>query len=391
MSRVWQQWAATLIGLLFLAVWVSDAHSQTDRAPELSKQSIARIISHGPWPEPIPADPGNRYSGDPQSEAIGAQLFRDPTLSANGQISCASCHIEKHGFAEPLARAKGLATHDRNTQGLLNVGMQRWFGWDGGTDSLWAASLRPMLSPIEMGATIDQLAKTLRAKPAFIQWLQKQQPADPNDEQIAVAAAMAIGAWMRTLRSPKTAFDEFRDALASGDAARIAKARQTYPASAQRGLAFFVGPGRCQFCHFGADFSNGEFHDIGRPFIVEKGRVDPGRYRGIQRLRKDPFNLLGQFSESPTSGEQAKTRTVVLNRNTWGQWRTPSLRNLAQTAPYMHDGSLATLDDVIQYYSTIDLDRLHTDGESLLRPLQMSDAEVADLKAFLLSLSVAQP
>lgn len=358
---------------------------------DLSPEEIAAVVSHGPWPPPQARDPTNRASGDRQAIALGERLFADAALSGSGTLSCASCHDPARGFTDGRPRARGASMLDRNTQGLLDVSTWRWFGWDGGTDSLWAATLRPLLSPSEMASDPARIAGRLRGDPAAMQLVARLFGPAAGDERVAVAAAKAIAAWLETLRSPRTAFDEFRDALARGDAAQAAR----YPAAARRGLKLFLGRGNCRACHVGPSFSNGEFHDVGRPFVVAPGRVDPGRHAGIRRVRADPYNLLGAFNDerdTPPERQRAlQTRTVVLQHRNWGEWRTPTLRGLLATAPYMHDGSLPTLHDVVRHYSELDFDRLHADGESLLRPLNLSPREIDDLVAFLQTLSPARP
>lgn len=358
---------------------------------DLSPEEIAAVVSHGPWPPPQARDPTNRASGDRQAIALGERLFADAALSGSGTLSCASCHDPARGFTDGRPRARGASMLDRNTQGLLDVSTWQWFGWDGGTDSLWAATLRPLLSPSEMASDPARIAGRLRGDPAAMQLVARLFGPAAGDERVAVAAAKAIAAWLETLRSPRTAFDEFRDALARGDAAQAAR----YPAAARRGLKLFLGRGNCRACHVGPSFSNGEFHDVGRPFVVAPGRVDPGRHAGIRRVRADPYNLLGAFNDerdTPPERQRAlQTRTVVLQHRNWGEWRTPTLRGLLATAPYMHDGSLPTLHDVVRHYSELDFDRLHADGESLLRPLNLSPREIDDLVAFLQTLSPARP
>lgn len=358
-------------------------------ATGFSPDEVAKILSHGPWP-PAPArDPTNRASGNPAAIALGARLFRDPRLSRGSAISCAGCHDPARGFTDGRPRAVGLALHDRNTQGLLNAGLQRWFGWDGGADSLWAASIRPLLAPGEMGSSAAAVAAVVRGDPglaaAHAKAFRRAAPVEAlDDETLLVDVAKAIAAWVETRVSPRTPFDDFRDALARGDATAAAR----YPADARRGLAIFIGRGNCNVCHHGAAFSNGEFHDVGIPFVVGPGRVDPGRHAGIRRLREDPFNLLGRWNdETPgATARSARTRHVTLQHRNWGEWRTPGLRGLSRTAPYMHDGRLATLRDVVRHYATLDEDRLHADGEALLKPLNLSEREIDDLVAFLRSL-----
>ncbi|MCM5570229.1 hypothetical protein M6I34_06890 [Burkholderiaceae bacterium FT117] len=368
-------------------------HAAGGIAAGFTEAEIATILSHGPWPPAPRRDPTNRLSGDPDAIALGRELFFDPGLSRDGRISCASCHDPAKGFTDGLPRAIGLERHDRNTQGLHDLALQRWFGWDGGADSLWSASIRPILSPLEMGADAATVAARLRERLGAAERLaerladrQAGREAAATDEALLVDAGKAIAAWLETLVSPRSPFDEFRDALARGDEATM----RTYPAPALRGLKLFVGRGNCSVCHAGPAFTNGEFHDIGRPFLVERGRVDPGRHAGIRRLQADPYRLTGRWNDQPPAEGPAdaslRTRTVVLQHRNWGEWKTPGLRGLRATAPYTHDGSLATLRDVVGHYSELNLDRLHADGEALLRPLKLSDEEIDDLVAFLESL-----
>jgi cytochrome c peroxidase len=182
--------------------------------------------------------------------------------------------------------------------------------------------------------------------------------------------------------SGRSPFDDFRDALAAGDFSSIKK----YPEAAQRGLRIFVGRGNCTACHVGPAFTNGEFHDTGVPFFI-KGGVDPGRHGGLKKLVANPYNLLGEHSDDRSGRTAVKTRQVAIEHRNFGEFKVPSLRNVAQTAPYMHNGSLATLEDVVRHYSEINPDRLHSDGEAILKPLRLSAAESADLVAFLDSLT----
>jgi cytochrome c peroxidase len=109
------------------------------------------VLSHGPWPPAFVADRSNRVSGNPAAIDLGERLFFDRRLSANGEVSCARCHVPERDWTDGEARALGLARVDRNTPSIVNVRLQRWFGWDGANDSLWAQSIRPLLDAREMG------------------------------------------------------------------------------------------------------------------------------------------------------------------------------------------------------------------------------------------------
>lgn len=350
-------------------------------------QERQKILSHGPWPVTPAADPGNELSGLLWAENLGKLLFNEQALSANKSLACSSCHQESLGFSDGQPVATGVKPHFRNTLGLLNSGNQRWLGWDGGADSLWAAALRPLLSDIEMGGTIKSIASSLRSLPYYLSSIQhsteKWELYTRTDEMLVITAAKAIAAYNRTLLSGETAFDHFRAAIKAEDLA----AQQNYPEAAKRGLRTFIGDANCQVCHFGPQFSNGEFHDIGRPFFVDVGVVDSGRYSGIERVRQDRYNLAGPFNGTLDDREILKTRSVKLSQSNFGQWRTPSLRNLSSTAPYMHDGSIQTLREVVDTYADIDITRLHTKGEAILKPLTLSDSERDDLVEFLKTLS----
>jgi cytochrome c peroxidase len=395
------------LGTVLAGCTVLSSPRHVGQALGLDDDAVHAILAHGPWPparEPGPADgspgaridPSNRGSGDAQAVALGRRLFADPRLSSDGRIACASCHDAARAFTDGRPRAIGLGRHDRNTIGLLDTAGQRWYGWDGGTDSLWAASIRPILTAHEMNGSAASVAALVATDPA-LRDAHRRAFGEPGDDPQRVLADVgkALAAYLETLVSPRTPFDDFRDALAIGDL----RAARRYPESARRGLALFVGRGRCTVCHAGPRFSNGEFHDVGRPFLVEPGRVDPGRHAGVRRVIADPFNQLGRHVDRPARAPQAgtarpsqddtvglATRTVRLEHRNWGEWKTPSLRSLRHTAPYMHDGSLATLPEVVRHYAELDPDRLHADGESLLRPLGLTDAERADLVAFLESL-----
>jgi cytochrome c peroxidase len=342
------------------------------------------ILRHGPWPAPWSRDPSNRASGNPLAIDLGERLFFEPRMSPSGKVLCATCHVPYRGWQDGRARAFGLAEADRNTQSLLDVRYQRWFGWDGAGDSLWAQSIRPMLDAREMGGSQAQAAALVRGDAELACRFEKVFGAPPAaaDEPVLAGIGKALAAFQETLVSGRSPFDEFRDALSRSDFSSMKK----YPEAAQRGLRIFVGRGNCGACHVGPAFSNGEFHDTGVPFFIKSG-ADAGRHGGIRKLEANPLNLLGAYNDDRSGASAIKTRQVELQHRNFGEFKVPSLRNVAQTAPYMHNGSFATLADVVRHYSEIDPDRLHSDGEAILKPLRLSAGESADLVAFLESLS----
>ena len=349
-----------------------------------TEAEVRAIAAHGPWPPAFAADPSNRASGDAAAIELGERLFFDRRLSADGEQSCARCHIPERNWTDGLPRARGLALVERNTPSIANVRVQHWFGWDGGNDSLWSQSIRPIVDPRELGMRAETLAALVRGDPDLACRYRKVFGRIPGeDEAVLVGVGKALAAFQETRVSGRTPFDEFRDALLKGDASGIA----AYPEPAKRGLAIFVGRGRCNLCHLGPAFTNGEFHDTGIPFFLGRGQVDRGRHAGIRKLRDSPFNLLGPYNDDAQRSTAVGTRHVRLEHRNFGEFRTPSLRNLAVTAPYMHNGSLATLREVVEHYSTVSPDRLHADGEAILRALHLSAQESRDLVAFLETLS----
>ncbi|MCL4798386.1 MAG: hypothetical protein KJ025_02295 [Burkholderiales bacterium] len=360
-------------------------------ATGLTGPEVRRVLQHGPWPQPVLRDPSNRASGQPDAIALGRRLFFDRRLALDGALSCAACHVPGRAFTDGRARARGRALLDRNTPSVLNVGLARWFGWDGAADSLWLQSVKPIVHPLELAADAAHVARLIRADPALACRYERAfgaaRLAGADAEALLVDAGKALAAFLETLVTGRTPFDEFRDALARGDAAAAA----AYPAAARRGLALFVGRGNCSFCHFGPAFTNGEFADVGVPYFVAPGRVDPGRHGGIRQLLADPRNLLGPYSDDASGAAASRTRHVALEHRNFGEFKVPGLREVARTAPYMHDGRLATLRDVVRHYSELDEDRLHADGERILRPLRLTPQESEDLVAFLESLSARAP
>ncbi len=352
---------------------------------DFSPAEIARIARHGPWPPAPVRDASNRVSGDPLAARLGASLFVDKRLSSDGTLSCASCHDPAKAWTDLRAVSLGRGALERNAPTLFDLAGRRWFGWDGASDSLWAASLRPILAPRELAGSIGATAALLRADPALSRCYAAafaRAPADVDDTTLAVDAAKALAAFQETLTSARTPFDDFRDALVRGDSTAASR----LPLAAQRGARLFVGRGNCALCHLGPSFTNGEFHDVGVPFFTASG-ADMGRHGGIRQLRESPFNQLGAYNDDPAKASGTATRHVDPQHRNFGEFRVPALRNVARTAPYMHNGSLATLHDVVRHYSSFDPDRLHADGEAVLKPLGLNPAEIDDLVAFLESLT----
>ncbi|NQW51851.1 MAG: hypothetical protein HQ465_11470 [Rhodospirillales bacterium] len=370
-----------------LSVWAGSAWSQPllDWSPE----EIRTVGQHGPWPPPPVRDPSNRVSGTAAGVALGERLFSEARLSGDGRMSCATCHQAGREWSDGLAKARGSVELDRRTPSLWNIGYLHWFGWDGAGDSLWAQSIRPLLDPREMNGGPTRAAELLRGDATLACGYEKAFGRKPgaDDEQLMVDTAKALAAFQATLVSPRAPFDDFRDALVAGD--RDVAAR--YPVAAQRGLKLFIGTANCNLCHLGPRFTSGEFGDIGIPFFVRPGEVDPGRLAGLGRLVVNPFNLLGKYNDDETGNNTRRTRHVQRQHTNFGEFRVPGLRQVGRGGPYMHNGSVPTLEDVVKHYSEVSPDRLHSDGVPLVRPLALTTEQSADLVAFLRSLDAEPP
>ncbi len=350
----------------------------------LTEDEIEQTLSFGPWPPSFQSDPSNRFSKDATAIKLGQALFNDPVLSVDGAFSCASCHDPDQAFATPEARALGRDLLNRNTPSLRNLAGLRWYGWGGKSDNLWAASLHPIIEEQEMAHSAESLKIAISESTyiddfeAIFGHLQDQSP-----ELFLVNTAKALSAYLETLATDRTIFDDFRDALERRD---IAAAKE-YPEAAQRGLQLFLGRGKCVFCHNGPRFSNNEFHDAGVPYFLNETEVDQGRFGGLNNLLSSPYTLDSDWNDDPEKKGAWAVRNVRRSHSDFGTFRTPSLRGVAETAPYMHNGSLDDLKSVIRHYSKIDTERLHADGEAILSELNLSEQEIADLVAFLVTLS----
>ncbi len=382
--------ASRLLAALACAAVAPSPAPATGVLTDFTAAERRQILSLGPWPPPFAPDPSNRVSGNPAAVELGARLFFDARLSPIGYIACVTCHQPDRSWTDAKARAHGLADLPRNTPALANLRLQRWYGWGGGADSLWMASLRPLLDAREFDSDPATVARIYERDPDLACRYRRTFGAAPSTRPsghvtVLVNTAKALAAFQETLTTGRTPFDDFRDALARGDDAAAAR----YPLRARQGLKLFIGRGNCIACHNGPTFSNGEFADVGVPYFIAPGKVDAGRHDDLQRLRASPYNLVGHHSDDAGRASAQATRRAVLEARHWGEFKVPSLRNVAVTAPYMHNGSLPTLRDVVAHYSTLDEARIHSSAQPLLRALRLSPDESDALVAFLESLTDA--
>lgn len=283
-------------------------------------------------PVKIPAD-------NPMSEekiALGKQLYFDPRLSVDNTISCASCHDPAKGWSNGEQFATGIKGQKggRNSPTVLNAAYNRFQFWDGRSGSLEEQALGPIQNPIEMGENIDNVVKKLNAIEGYKQQFQKVFGTDATADGIA----KAIAAYERTVLTGNAPYDKFK----AGDESALSE-------SAHRGMKLFFGKASCSSCHTGSNFTDNAFHNIG----------------------------VGTEAETPDIGRAELSK---LSGDT-GSFKTAGLRDIARSAPYMHDGSLKTLEEVVDYYNKGGVPNNHLDEE--IFPLKLTDEEKRDLVTFL--------
>lgn len=362
----------------------------------------------------LPPSPSNRVADDPRAAAFGEKLFFDPRLSGNGEISCASCHLPERYFTDGLPRSRGMATTLRNAPTVVGSAWQSWFYWDGRRDSLWSQALIPLEAPEEMGGSRIAVLRLIRSDPDYRRRFEEIFGAPPADvagieapagpfadpagrqrwhalprhrkqaiEQSFADVGKAIAAYERRLTPPPSRFDRWVERLLAEGAEAAAPLLSE---QARAGARLFIDEARtqCLQCHNGPMLTNGSFHNIGSGNF-EGERLDFGRVFGLRAVQLDPFNCLGEYSDAgPDDCRELRFLNTSAHVPLQGAFKVPSLRNVAATAPYFHDGSLATLAEVVEHYRKPP----PGSGEAHeLRPLAITDADGARLIAFLEALS----
>jgi cytochrome c peroxidase len=276
--------------------------------------------------------------------ALGQMLFNDKILSGRQTISCASCHKPEFAFSDTLAFSKGDLGKPgkRNAPSLTNLAERDFFFFDGRASSLEEQVLVPIADPLEMNLPIAKAIERLNASAKYAPLFQKVYGLPANAELLS----KAIAAFERTLETSNAAWDRF----AKGD-------KKAVSASVLRGRKIFNTKGKCFDCHSGVDFTNDDFRNI-------------GLYNG------------NEFNDKGRADFTQKNADV-------GKFKVPGLRNVAVTAPYMHNGMFATIREVLEYYNNPTAfvgGSINTDS-LLVAPLNLSKQEIDDLEAFLISLT----
>jgi len=327
----------------------------------------------------LPPDPTNAVADNPLAAEFGRALFFDARFSANGSISCATCHQPERRFTDGLPKGVAIGMSRRNTPSIVGTAYSPWLYWDGRRDSQWSQALSPLEDPNEHASNrLSTIAIIVEDKNYWRAYKALFGEAASVDTMYA-NIGKAIAAFERTIMPTTSRFDEYVAAVVAGDSERQA---ELFSDDEVRGLRLFVGEANCTQCHNGPLLTNNEFHNTG--LINFAGEApDKGRVVGVREVLEHPFNCKGQHNDAALKNcsELTFTRT---GPELIGAFRTPSLRNLENTAPYGHKGQLATLADVLAHYNAAP-DAII--GHNEAKPLGLSDRELAQLEAFLHALA----
>lgn len=328
---------------------------------------------------PLPRDASNRYADLPGAARLGARLFFDSLLSGNGRVSCASCHRPELGFQDGIPLGQGVGTAGRRTMPIAGTAYSPWQFWDGRADSQWAQALGPLESPVEHGGTRAQYAQAMRDRYRAEYTDVFGAAPDPQRDVDRVYANIgkAIAAFERTVRFTPARFDRF---VAKELAGETHTPDSRLSADARAGLRLFIGEANCSTCHNGPLFTDDHFHNTGVPQSRDGAASDSGRATGIRAALAGEFNCLSRFSDAKPE-ECAELRFAVTEGEALVRaYKTPSLRNVVERAPFMHAGQFATIGEVLAHY---DRAPRAPAGHSELRRLRLSSDERRQLDAFL--------
>lgn len=333
-------------------------------------------------PVPIPKD-------NPQSAAkveLGDKLFHDQRFSQDGSVSCATCHDAKKAFTDsPLKVSEGIKklTGTRNAPTVINAAYMTKMFWDGREPDLEGQSAGPFINPVEMGLpNHDPILKIVRTDPAYTALFKKA--FNKTGKAISMEhVKQAIAAFERTIIAGNSPFDRYY----------FANEPKAMREAAVRGLKVFLGQGRCVSCHTisqnHALFTDSRFHNLGVGFARINKDIDE-LASAYQRAKRDATQVDIEVLTNKNTSELGRFAITTQMRDV-GSFKTPTLRNVARTAPYMHDGSLETLRDVVVFYNNggrvKDTDPFFPFQSGGIRPLDLSDEQIDDLVAFMEALT----
>jgi cytochrome c peroxidase len=339
---------------------------------------------HPPWrgsiPLGLPADTWDYYvpRNNPMTPAkieLGRNLFFDARLSGDGRISCASCHDPKLAFTDGRAIAEGIAGRrgPRNSPSLLNAMFNTGQFWDGRADTLEDQAIQPLINPLEMGNnSYDEVVNRLRAIPEYRAGFQSVFGSEVKIELVG----RALAAYERTLVSGDAPLDRF----IAGDQDAISDA-------ARRGFALFRGRARCSRCHTFSDalpfFTDFNYHNTG--VAMNHPNFDKISRQAYAAINADKGREVIDALAKQEGGQELGRVLITYQVFDIGSYRTPSLRNIALTAPYFHDGSAKTLADVVKFYNQGGRQNINREWD--LDAIALDEDEKRDLVAFLESLT----
>lgn len=300
---------------------------------------------------------------NPQTPAkieLGKKLFFDRRLSGDGTMNCGTCHDPQQGFSDGLDISLSYPTtrNWRNSPTLVNVAFQRHLFHDGRASSLEEQALFPMMSAFEMNQNLDFMEEEIRAVPEYVaEFTQVFGDGDVTRERVA----MAIASFERTLISRDAPLDRFLN----GDTKALSP-------KALNGYKIFTGKGKCTECHYGGNLVDDRFHVLNVPENPEHLK-DP-RIKATRRFVAKVYHLEGYR----TLAEDPGRYLISKDQKDWKAFRTPTLRDIAKTAPYMHNGIYETLDEIIEFFNAGG-----GRGTIVLSPLQLTSTEKEELRIFL--------
>lgn len=366
-------------GLAFYLYPVSPPPSQWTEKQILTLQSL--------WLESLtdsPNDASNRVANNETAAEFGQLLFFDPRLSSNKTVSCATCHQPEHRFTDKRSIAVGVQLGDHNTQSIVGSAYSPWLFWDGRKDSLWSQALAPLENAKEHNSSRTEIAELITSDQHYHKLYKKIFGVLPDISttngatEVFVNVGKAIAAYERKLYPGSSRFDNYVDFLLNQTNHRT---EELLSADEISGLALFIGKAQCINCHNGPLFTNFAFHNNG--LLPPPGKIPAfGRVRATKAVLQDEFNCLSSYSDDETRN-CSELQFIKQNDENIGAFKTPSLRNLRDTEPYMHAGQVPDLLSVLRHYNKAELALI---GHNEAKPLNLSTKEIQQLEKFLQSL-----
>ncbi len=383
----------SLIGLVPMALSIENWSSSERKA--ILEMQIERTA---------PTDLTNAVADNQDAARLGQFLFFDQRLSESGKVACATCHMPDKFFTDGKQLSEGVGMTNRNAPTVVGAAWNKWQFWDGRTDSLWAQALGPIESSAEHGFTRGGVAQVIFAEykttyeqifdslpqlddpfrfpetaspignsEAKANWNQMNATDQVIVNQIFANVGKSIAAYERLLKSGASRVDKFSSALQENK-----NTDSILSSSEQNGLRLFTGKAKCIACHSGSQFSDNQFHNTGVPIIADLPS-DFGRSNVSAAISNLEFGCKSIHSDNRNVCLEQPSSQVTMRA-----YKTPNLRNVSQTAPYMHAGQFKTLRAVLVHYNKAEKAPI---GTSEVQGLGLTEFELDDLEAFLKSLN----